>query len=182
MTGKGENHPHMIRGPGERMNGVGGGSSLGGTKEGRMGLSALYPCPSPAAAAGHCRRGAGAGGAGGGAGRLPGPAHPAPVGAVPRSRPAEAGDEPRGVGQCRGALRERLGEDCASFPSPWDRRLQATRRLQTAGRWQPDPLLSVSRCTHTPPQCSRRRGSLRRRSSMQSWGLGAVSCLQPASV
>lgn len=81
-----------------------------GAHSGGPGLSALYPRPSPASAAGHHERGGGAGGAGGGARRLPGPARAAPVGAVPGSRPAEAGDEPRGAGQCLGALRERLGE------------------------------------------------------------------------
>nr|XP_025713091.1 solute carrier family 2, facilitated glucose transporter member 11 isoform X4 [Callorhinus ursinus] len=82
-------------------------------------LTVETPRPAcPAAAAGQRGRGGGVGGAGGGARRLRGPARAAPVGAVPGSRPAEAGDEPRGAGQCLGALRERLGEARRHVPRP----------------------------------------------------------------
>uniref|UniRef100_A0A8C8ZYA7 Solute carrier family 2 member 11 n=1 Tax=Prolemur simus TaxID=1328070 RepID=A0A8C8ZYA7_PROSS len=46
------------------------------------------------------------GGAGAGGRRLPGLPRPAPVGAVPASGPAEAGDKSGGAGQCHGALWE----------------------------------------------------------------------------
>ncbi|XP_045881598.1 solute carrier family 2, facilitated glucose transporter member 11 isoform X6 [Meles meles] len=91
---------------------------------------------SPAAAAGHCRRGGGAGRAGGGAGRLPGPARPAPLGAVPGSQPAEAGDEPHGAGQCRGALRERLGVRIRLLSVPGSGDPRGEGPVRSLGDWE----------------------------------------------
>nr|XP_025713090.1 solute carrier family 2, facilitated glucose transporter member 11 isoform X3 [Callorhinus ursinus] len=100
-------------------------------------LTVETPRPAcPAAAAGQRGRGGGVGGAGGGARRLRGPARAAPVGAVPGSRPAEAGDEPRGAGQCLGALRERLGVRIRLLRVPGGRDSRGEGPVRRLGDWE----------------------------------------------